>query len=139
MSQRTCEEENVNRLLEGGNLRIWLLVTAAAALLFLPVMPRAVAQQSAPAGNLQNGTEIYKKYGCWQCHGYAGQGGAAGPKIGPQPIAFAAFSRYVRQPAGQMPPYSPKVLKDSEMADIYAFVQSLPAPPSVDSIAILKD
>jgi hypothetical protein len=37
-----------------------------------------------------------------------------------------------------MPPYTSKVLPDSELADIYAFVQSAPQPPKADSIPQLK-
>jgi ubiquinol-cytochrome c reductase cytochrome c subunit len=37
-----------------------------------------------------------------------------------------------------MPPYTAKVLSDADLADIYAFLQSVPAPPKVDSIPLLK-
>jgi hypothetical protein len=33
-----------------------------------------------------------------------------------------------------MPPYTEKVLSNPELADIYAFVQSRPRPPAVNSI-----
>ena len=67
--------------------------------------------------------------GCYQCHGYEAQGSSStGPRLGPRPIAFAAFSRYVRQPTGQMPPYTAKVVSDAELANIYAFVRSRPEP-----------
>ena len=38
-----------------------------------------------------------------------------------------------------MPPYTSKVVSDSEMADIYAFLQSLPQPPAVKDIPLLND
>jgi hypothetical protein len=53
-------------------------------------------------------------------------------------MAYGAFSRYVRQPTGQMPPYTVKVISDQQLADVYAFLQTVPEPPSVDSIPILK-
>lgn len=93
---------------------------------------------AAPAGNVENGKKLFTSDGCYQCHGYQGQGGAAGPRIGPRPMAFAALSKYVRAPTGQMPPYTDKVLSETELADIYAFMQSIPAPPAVDSIPLLK-
>jgi ubiquinol-cytochrome c reductase cytochrome c subunit len=112
---------------------------------FLAVAPAVAAQTSspqpaaAPAGDAEAGKKLYVSYGCYQCHGYEAQGASAtGPRLGPRPIAFAAFSRYVRQPTGQMPPYTVKVVSDADLANIYAFVQSRPAPPPVQSIPILK-
>ena len=91
----------------------------------------------APAGNADAGKKLFVADGCYQCHGYEAQGSSAtGPRLGPRPIAFAAFSRYVRQPTGQMPPYTAKVVSDADLANIYAFVQSR-AEPSKD-IPLLK-
>jgi len=91
-----------------------------------------------PAGNAQNGKKIFASYGCYQCHGYEAQGGP-GARLAPRPIAFAAFSRYVRQPTGEMPPYTVKVVSDKELADIYAFLQSISQPPAVKSIPLLNN
>jgi mono/diheme cytochrome c family protein len=95
---------------------------------------------TTPSGNADEGKKLYVSYGCYQCHGREAQGSSAtGPRLGPRPIAFSAFSRYVRQPTGQMPPYTAKVVSDSDMANIYAFVQTRPAPPAVQSIPLLRD
>jgi ubiquinol-cytochrome c reductase cytochrome c subunit len=102
--------------------------------LFLTIAGSAVAAISA-----QNGKRLYTSYGCYQCHGHQAQGSpATGPRLGPSPIAYPAFAQYVRQPTGQMPPYSSKVVSDAEMADIYAFLRSLPRPPAAKSIPMLK-
>lgn len=93
---------------------------------------------AAPKGNAENGKKLFTSYGCYQCHGYEAQGSVAGPRLGPRPIAFAAFSRYLRQPTGQMPPYTAKVVSDAELADIYAFLQSRPEPPDVENIPLLQ-
>jgi hypothetical protein len=37
-----------------------------------------------------------------------------------------------------MPLYTTKVLSDTELANIYAFLQALPAPPPVQSIPLLR-
>jgi ubiquinol-cytochrome c reductase cytochrome c subunit len=58
--------------------------------------------------------------------------------LAPRPIAFATFSKYLRQPTGEMPPYTAKVLSDKDMADIYSLLLSIPEPPSPDSIPILS-
>ena len=92
---------------------------------------------AAPAGDISAGKALFDSYGCYECHGHLGQGGA-GARIAPNPIAFAAFSKYVRQPAGEMPPYTAKVVSDRDLANIYAFLQSIPRPPAPDSIPALK-
>ena len=98
--------------------------------------PAQGAQAAAPKGDVENGKKLYSSYGCYQCHGYAAQGGA-GARLAPRPIAFATFSRYVRRPTGQMPPYTAKVVSDQELADIYAFLVTMPAPPAANTIPIL--
>lgn len=98
--------------------------------------PAAPNAQAAPSGNAENGKKIYSSYGCYQCHGYAAQGGA-GARLAPRPITFAAFARYVRRPTAQMPPYTAKVVSDQELADIYAFLLTIPPPPAANTIPIL--
>ena len=89
------------------------------------------AQQSEPKGNRDNGRRVYMKDGCYQCHGREAQGGGAGPRLGPEPWTWEQYSKYVRAPRGDMPPYGPKILSDAELADTYAYVKSVPkaSPP----------
>ena len=95
---------------------------------------------SAPAGNAQNGRKLFESYGCYQCHGHEAQGGiGTAPRLGPKPIAFAAVQKYVRAPTGQMPPYTAKVVSDKDLADIYAFLQSVAVPPPVKDIPLLNN
>jgi mono/diheme cytochrome c family protein len=90
----------------------------------------AKASSETPAGNVDNGKKLYGKYGCFECHGWEGQGGYAGARIAPNPMPYAAFVRYVRAPRGVMPPYSEKLLKsEQDLADIYAYLKS--RPPAV--------
>jgi mono/diheme cytochrome c family protein len=107
--------------------------------LSLVVTVAILAQTAAPGGDAKNGRKLFVADGCYQCHGYEAQGATpTGPRLGPRPIAFAQFSKYVRQPTGQMPPYTIKSVPDKDLSDIYAFLQSLPAPPAADAIAILR-
>jgi ubiquinol-cytochrome c reductase cytochrome c subunit len=109
------------------------VIVAVVAHAQTPQRPAA----AAPAGNADAGKKLFVADGCYQCHGYEAQGSSAtGPRLGPRPIAFAAFSRYVRQPTGQMPPYTAKVVPDADLANIYAFVQSRPEPAK--DIPLLK-
>jgi ubiquinol-cytochrome c reductase cytochrome c subunit len=99
----------------------------------------AQAAQAAPQGNATNGRKLFVSFGCYQCHGYEAQGSSAtGPRLGPRPIAFAAFMKYVRRTTNQMPPFTTKVVSDAELTDIYAFLRALPQPPDVASIPLLK-
>jgi mono/diheme cytochrome c family protein len=101
------------------------------------------AQSSAtatPSGNADEGKKLFVSYGCYQCHGREAQGSSAtGPRLGPRPIAFTAFSRYVRRPTGQMPPYTVKVVSDADMANIYAYVQTRATPPAAQGIPLLRE
>jgi len=99
---------------------------------------------AAPRGNADNGKKLFVTYGCYQCHGYAAHGGAGGAQTGgtriaPKPIPFAAFSKYVRRPTEQMPPYTQKLASDQDLADIYAWLLTIPEPPPVSSIPQLND
>jgi mono/diheme cytochrome c family protein len=132
------------------SVRLITTLTAVFAIAGILLLARSdVAAQSAgeapkttagaPSGNSQHGKTLYVTDGCYECHGYAAQGGAGtGPKLGPNPIPYAAFSFQVRSPRDEMPPYTAKVLSDADLADIFAFVQSIPQPPKPDSIPLLK-
>src|SRR5262245_41876458 len=74
--------------------------------------PPKQAASAPPAGNADTGQKLYVSIGCWQCHGYEGQGGAAGPRLAGRLAPFAVFSMYVRRPSNQMPPYAEKVVSD---------------------------
>jgi mono/diheme cytochrome c family protein len=101
------------------------------------------AEKSAttPTGNSETGKKIFTKDGCYECHGREGQGAAqgAGPRIGPPQLALDGFMSYVRQPSGQMPPYTAKVLSDQELADIYAYLQSRPKAKASKDIPLLNE
>jgi hypothetical protein len=48
-----------------------------------------------------------------------------GPRLGPPQIPLSAFVNYVRQPTGQMPPYTTKTASNEELADMYVFLKSV--------------
>jgi mono/diheme cytochrome c family protein len=123
---------------------IWLGLIACTVLFAATNIAAQVSSapkrnESSASGNKENGQRIYVRDGCYECHGRAAQGSRlSGPKIGPQPVPFPTFVEYVRAPQGQMPPYTSKVLSDTELADIYAFLKSLPLPPDPKSIPVLN-
>ena len=80
-------------------------------------------------GNPPNGKVLFEKNGCWQCHGYQGQGGNAGARLAQTKMSQTGFIGFVRNPpSGGMPPYRPKVMSDQELADVFSYVQSFPEP-----------
>lgn len=98
---------------------------------------QAAKSDSASAAKIENGKKLFTNDGCYECHGHMAQGGT-GPRLGPNPIPFSAFLQYVRHPAGAMPPFTSKVVSDTEFADIYAFISSLPQPPKAKDIPLLN-
>ena len=100
--------------------------------------PPAETSTAAPIGNAAKGKALYGRIGCYQCHSEQGQGGTQGPRLGPRPISFQAFLRYLRNPRGEMPPYKAKVMTDQDVADVYAFLQALPPPPPLASLPLLQ-
>lgn len=93
--------------------------------------------QSVPPGDATRGKTIYVKVGCYECHGYQGQGSNAGSRLAPNPAPFAGFAYQLRQPRTRMPAYAPSVMSDQDIADIYAYLQTIPPARSVDEIPIL--
>jgi mono/diheme cytochrome c family protein len=136
----------VNRLKSVCCERMFLTMAIAAATVVLAQPVASVHAQeaaakaaAAPAGNADNGKKLYNATGCYQCHGYVAQGGlGTGPRIAPNPLPWAGFNSYVRAPKNQMPPYSAKLLKDADLADIYAYLKSIPEPPKVKDIPLLN-
>src|SRR5262249_42749544 len=95
-------------------------------------------QTNPPKGNAEAGKALFMKIGCFECHGRKGQGAVTGPRLNQNPITYTRFVSYIRKPSGEMPPYTAKVVNDQQAADLYAYLQSLPKPPAVDSIPLLK-
>jgi mono/diheme cytochrome c family protein len=96
-----------------------------------------LGQASAHAASPEKGKSEFLQHGCWQCHGYQGQGGV-GPKLAPNPIPFDTLSNFVRTTSRQMPPFSKQILSDEDLADIYAYLQSVPKGPDPGSISLLN-
>jgi mono/diheme cytochrome c family protein len=123
-------------------LSILALVFTVGTLLFAGSAARAqqAGAETAPAGNVQNGKKNFASDGCYECHGFQGQGatqtGAA--RIGPPQLSLESFISYVRHPTNQMPPYTSKAISDQDLTDIYAYLKSIPLPPKGKDIPLLN-
>ena len=82
----------------------------------LAVLAASVILGNAPAqaaGDAAKGKVAFTKYGCWQCHGFEGQGSPAtsnGKVLAPDPLPWEGFSAFIRTSNTGMPPFSEKVL-----------------------------
>jgi len=98
--------------------------------------------QDAPAGDAANGKKVYLADGCFMCHGRSGQGGAyngPAPVLAKTQMPFDGFKNQLRNPSDDMPAYSDAVMSDQQIADIYAFVQSLPGRSDPKKIPLLNN
>jgi len=116
-----------------------LLVISGAFFAATLALPQTPASSNASAGNAEKGKALFLRDGCYECHGYVGQGTKDGARIGPPVLNVQGLIRYVRRPAGAMPAFTEKVVTDAELTDIYAYLKSIPAPKAVKDIPLLND
>jgi mono/diheme cytochrome c family protein len=114
-------------------------LTSCVAAAFLSLSLGAGAADSSSTGDAINGKRLFMSVGCYECHGTTGAGGGiAGPRLAPNPLPFLGVKAKLRTASGRMPVFSEAVLKDSEIADIYAYLQSIPAGKSAHDIDLLN-
>jgi len=100
----------------------------------------AAWSQSAP-GDAANGKRVYLAAGCYTCHGRAGQGGAMNypaPPLAQTQLPVEALRAFVRSGPNDMPAYVEPQLSDKDIADIHAFLRSLPGRVPVKNIPLLN-
>ena len=96
----------------------------------------------AAAADAAKGKVAFTQHGCWQCHGFEGQGSvttSAGRVIADTQLPQDAFAAYVRNPSGAMPPFRPEILSDADLADIYAYLEARPKPKDAKDIPLLSN
>jgi ubiquinol-cytochrome c reductase cytochrome c subunit len=101
----------------------------------------ALGSGVACAASAENGRKAFVTNGCWQCHGFEGQGSAVtsnGKVVAHTELPYESFEAFVRGTNRAMPPYREEILSSADLADIYAFLQSVPQPKDVSSIPLLK-
>jgi mono/diheme cytochrome c family protein len=116
-------------------------VSMGLAALLSGMLVAAVSAQppagAAPSGNADAGRRLFVVKSCYLCHGTEGQGGVPYPRIARIQRGQENFIRYVRRPV-RMAAYSEAVISDAELADIYAFLRAVPAPPPVAELPLLQ-
>lgn len=96
------------------------------------------AEPAARAPSAARGQQLYMTVGCVHCHGSAGQGSNSGARLAPDPLPAEAIAAFIRTTTTQMPAYSAKVLSDADVADIAAFLRTIPAARPADAIPALR-
>lgn len=123
------------RIAAGGILLVAAVVFSAST----PSGAPEIAQAAPAAQDAAHGQELYTNYGCYQCHGFAGQGASStGPRLAPNPIAFNRFVDQIYDPRDLMPRYPPEFVSQQDLADIYAFLQTIPPAPDPAQIPLLN-
>jgi len=121
-------------------------ITLFAALGFVALVGTSAvfSQTSAPVGDAKLGLALYMRVGCYECHGTVAQGsgrrgsGGWGPMLAPKPLPFSAVLAQVRRPRDEMPAYSALIISDQDVANIYAYLVSIPAGKSASDIEQLR-
>jgi ubiquinol-cytochrome c reductase cytochrome c subunit len=117
-----------------------LIIPAATLATRVKTLGPAAKAQNSTTADAATGRRNFHKFGCYECHGLEGQGSiVTGPRLAPDPMPLDSLIAYLRQPSGQMPPYTDKALPDRDIAAIYAFLRSIQPPPPVATIPILAD
>lgn len=116
------------------------LLTATALLCF--ALSAAAQSARTDRAAIANGESAYLRVGCQACHGTVGHGGAA-PRLAPNTLPLPGFTTWVRNGtpgwtvASGMPAFPSTVITDADLADIRAYLASLPPPPPVADIPLL--
>ena len=112
--------------------------TAIVIGLMLVAGNASAQSKPANAGDAKRGEQHFLSDGCWQCHGYEGQGGSAGLRIANTQHNEEQLIAFVHTTNGPMPPFSEKLVSNAELSDVYAYLQSRPKPADPDTIPLLK-
>ena len=83
------------------------------------------------------GYRDYVEMGCWQCHGFQGQGGNSPQLVSPL-MPYVGFANQLRRPRNVMPAYSPNVLSEEKLRSIYSYLQEIPSSPDAADIPLLS-
>ncbi len=112
-----------------------LCMTAIAAAFSVALM----AQQTELKGDAAKGKQYFNAYTCYGCHGFSAQNGPGRNRLNPMKMSQSGFIGLVRTPTiNQMPSYSAKVISDQQLADVWAYLKTLPDAPAAKDIPLLQ-
>lgn len=119
-------------------MRRSIILGAAVAAAFACGITTGALAADKPT-NVARGKQLYMATGCYQCHGTRGEGGGnAGPRLAPGPMPYEGLLTQLRKPRARMPVYTAVVMPDRDVADIFAYLQSVPKGKTASEIPMLK-
>ena len=92
-----------------------------------------VEQEEGAVGNPANGQNLFFSLGCNVCHGDQGEG-LVGPTIAMTIVPLDRVIQQYREPLEAMTEFPPDQVSDEDIADIFAWLQTVPRPPEADVI-----
>jgi len=123
------------------------IILALIVVALIPPKPATQGQNPPSARSAANGKISFMKAGCYSCHGSVGQGGE-GPRLAPHVLPRPTFTNIVRNGKIEeglsrywdgIPAFSIRLISDSELADIYSYLASIPAPAPVKDPQLLNN
>ena len=87
-----------------------------------------VEAEEGAVGNPVRGQELFFSLGCNVCHGDRGEG-LVGPTIARTVVPLDRVIEQYRQPFEAMTAFPPEEVSDEEIADIFAWLQTVERPP----------
>jgi mono/diheme cytochrome c family protein len=116
------------------------IIALLGAALLLGAFASEISAQE-PVGDAANGAKVYVAVGCFTCHGRSGQGGNFNyqtPVLAKIQWPVEALRAFLRIGVNDMPAYQKEVLSDQQVADIHAFLRSLPGSRSPADYPLLN-
>lgn len=115
------------------------LLACAGVVFIVGARAQPPKSQAQLQGNAGRGKALYTQYSCHTCHGFSGETGP-GARLNPAWMGQTLFIAYLRNPPKptRMPPYQQREVTDQKLADIYAFIESLPKSPEAATLPLLE-
>ncbi|MGO9932253.1 MAG: c-type cytochrome [Steroidobacteraceae bacterium] len=108
-------------------MKVRPLPTLAATVIALG--SASTLSQTATAGDAAKGKQAYLNYDCYTCHGRVGEGGNflyPAPPLAGLDMPTVALQAFLRAAPNDMPSFAPAILTNDDIANIAAFLKSLP-------------
>lgn len=106
----------------------WLSCSRAVAIGAVVIALHLSAPGISWAQSAERGARLFEQMECIKCHG-PGALGDIGPRLAGTALSLDDVRATVRNPSGIMPTFRPDRLSDDDVADIYAWLQTLGTEP----------